>query len=76
MYYVPSFAKTGRCAGFEYVAPRVEQPALEQWLARFYERQAKNVWRSYSLIVLELTQEGENVRLTERTLPATKAFPH
>ena len=65
VYHVTSFAKTGVCTGYEYVAPLAEKAALVAWLDRFYLRKARNVWRSHNGILLTLMVEGEEMRLTE-----------
>ena len=65
VYHVTSFDKTGVCTSYEYLAPLAEKAALVAWLDRFYLKKARNVWRSHNGILLTLTVEGEEMRLTE-----------
>ena len=71
VYNVTSFAKTGVCTSYEYVAPLAEKAALIAWLDRFYLKKARNVWRSHNGILLTLTEEGSEMRLME-SKPAVK----
>lgn len=65
VYNVTSFAKTGVCTSYEYVAPLAEKAALTAWLDRFYLKKDKNTWRSHNGILLTLAVEGSEMRLTE-----------
>lgn len=71
VYNVTSFAKTGVCTGYEYVAPLAEKAALVAWLDRFYLKKNKSTWRSHNGILLTLDVEGSQIRLTE-SKPAAK----
>ena len=72
VYHVTSFAKTGVCTGYEYVAPLAEKAALVAWLDRFYLKKDQNTWRSHNGILLTLDVEGSEIRLTE-SKPAASA---
>lgn len=71
VYDVTSFAKTGVCTSYQYVSPLAEKAALTTWMDRFYLKKDKNTWRSHNGILLTLTVEGEEMRLTE-SKPAVK----
>lgn len=71
VYRVTSFAKTGVCTSYEYVAPLAEKAVLTAWLDRFYLKKARNTWRSHNGVLLTLAEEGEEMRLTE-SKPAAK----
>ena len=73
LYYVTSFAKTGVCTGYGYLAPVAEKAALTDWLKRFYIRKNATTWRSHSGILLTLVVEDDKVRLMEeKPAPVSK----
>lgn len=75
IYYVTGFAEGETCTGYEYLAPLSEKPMLTEWLNRFYVKKSADAWRSHNGIVLSLTTEGDQVRLSESKPVAAPAAP-